>query len=31
VAQTPGAIGVSQSTTNSQIKTVLVDGQKQIQ
>lgn len=31
VAQTPGAIGVSQGATDNQIKTVLVDGHKQIQ
>lgn len=31
VAQTPGAIGVLQSTTDTQIKTVLIDGNKQIQ
>jgi ABC-type phosphate transport system substrate-binding protein len=31
VTQTPGAIGVSQSTSDNQIKIVLIDGQKQIQ
>jgi ABC-type phosphate transport system substrate-binding protein len=31
VAQTPGAIGVLQTTTDTQIKTVLIDGNKQIQ
>jgi ABC-type phosphate transport system substrate-binding protein len=30
VAQTPGAIGVSQNTADNQIKTVLIDGHKQI-
>ena len=30
VAQTPGAIGVSQSTTDDQLKIILVDGKKQI-
>ncbi len=31
VAQTPGAIGVLQNTTDTQIKTILIDGNKQIQ
>ena len=31
VAQTPGAIGVLQTTTEAQIKIVLIDGNKQIQ
>jgi hypothetical protein len=31
VSQTPGAIGVLQNTTDTQIKTVLIDGNKQIQ
>jgi ABC-type phosphate transport system substrate-binding protein len=31
VTQTPGAIGVSQSSSDNQIKIVLIDGQKQIQ
>lgn len=31
VAQTPGAIGVSQNPSASSIKTVLIDGNKQIQ
>jgi len=30
VAQTPGAIGVSQNTTDNQLKIILVDGKKQI-
>jgi len=30
VAQTPGAIGVLQDTADNQIKTVLIDGHKQI-
>jgi len=30
VARTPGAIGVSQNTTDTQIKIILVDGKKQI-
>jgi hypothetical protein len=30
VAQTPGAIGVLQNTSNDQIKIVIVDGEKQI-
>jgi len=30
IAQTPGAIGVSQNTSDSQIKIILVDGKKEI-